>query len=110
MPQDYSQTLANNLKEWDRQLKEQQALHRLWLNQDFQQVMVPKLTMNNLWPKPEADIQEFQREYFLSYGACTFANKILAELEGSEQRMRDIQKRIDQEKAKYETTTTKRSR
>lgn len=66
--------------------------------------------MNNLWPKPEADIQAFQREYFLSYGACVFAKNLVAELESSETRMRDIQKRIDQEKLKdVRPTTTKRS-
>lgn len=66
--------------------------------------------MSNLWPKPEADIQEFQREYFLSYGACRFAQGLIAELETAEQRMRDTQKRIETEKAKYETATAKKSR
>lgn len=66
--------------------------------------------MSNLWPKPQADIQEFQREYFLSYGASKFATNLVNELQGSEQRTYDIQKRIDKEKAKNEIATPKRSR
>lgn len=56
--------------------------------------------MNNLWPKPEADLQAFQREYFLSYGASLFAKNLVAELEASEGRIRDIQQRIEREKLK----------
>lgn len=67
--------------------------------------------MNNLWPKPEADLQNFQREYFLSYGASLFAKNLVAELEASEGRMRDIQQRIEREKVKnVRPPTTRPSR
>lgn len=64
--------------------------------------------MDNLWPKPEAELQAFQREYFLSYGACIFAKNLIAELESSEERMRDIQQRIEREKLKNVKPTTAR--
>jgi len=67
--------------------------------------------MNNLWPKPEADLQEFQREYFLSYGASLFAKNIIAELEVADSRVIDIQQRIEREKVKnVKPTTTRPSR
>lgn len=64
--------------------------------------------MDNLWPKPEAELQAFQREYFLSYGACIFAKNLIAELESSEERMRDIQQRIERENLKNVKPTTAR--
>lgn len=67
--------------------------------------------MDNLWPKPEGDLQAFQREYFLSYGASLFAKNLIAELQSSEERMRDIQQRIEREKLKnVKPTTTRPSR
>lgn len=64
--------------------------------------------MDNLWPKPEADLQTFQREYFLSYGACIFAKNLIAELSTAEERMRDTQQRIERERLKNVKPTTTR--
>jgi len=58
----------------------------------------------NKWPDPKADINEFQREYFMSYGVAKGYQKLVDELASADDRQRLIAIKIDQENVKQLTT------
>lgn len=90
-----------SLEEFTKQLQKFQAFHRIWSSSDFQTYLLPELQTSNIWPKPVADLQEFQKEYFLSYGMAKAFDKLIVDLSTSDERARNIQQRIEREKLKH---------
>lgn len=89
---------------FSQELLKQQALNRLWVNQDFQQHLLPLLKQENKWLNPQEfnNDAEFQRAYNVIWAKARAFDEIISLLAGSEQRIRDIQKRME----KDEATTT----
>jgi len=101
MQADSSQILR--LEAFSKDLIKQQALNRLWISQDLQQVLLPLLTQANKWLDPQSfenDV-EFQRAYNVMWARAKAFEELTTLLSGSEGRMRDLQKRIEQEKLKH---------
>lgn len=95
MPQGTSQRLL----QFSKQLREFQGLHRVWINPDFQQFLLPRLKQDNKWLDPQdfKDDKEFQRAYNVTWARAKASDEIIELLQGADQRARDIQKRIERE-------------
>lgn len=98
MQHDSSVTLR--LQALSKELIQQQAYNRLWLNQDFQQYLLPTLNQVNKWLDPQSfkDDKEFQRAYNVIWAKATVSDEVIKLLSGSETRVRAIQTQIEQEK------------
>ena len=95
----------SNLQALTKELHKQQALNRLWLNQDFQQVLLPMLKQDNKWvdPRSSETLEKFHKEYVESWAMAKAFTELITLISGSEQRMRDIQNRIEKENLKHGT-------